>query len=138
MYYLCVLLLFSCSITSNSFATPWTAACQASLSMVFSGKNTEVDCHFSSRGSSRPRDQTCISCIAGGFFTTDTQPTCVCVCVCVCVFYQKMTNGEECDGMRVMFYLLTGLSSKTHFLHKLPYFFFKPSNLFLLRLLSNN
>ena len=25
----------------------------------------------SSRGSSRPRDQTCVSCIAGGFFTTE-------------------------------------------------------------------
>ena len=25
----------------------------------------------SSRGSSPPRDQTCISCIAGGFFTTE-------------------------------------------------------------------
>ena len=28
------------------FATPWTAACQAPLSMVFSGKNTGLGCHF--------------------------------------------------------------------------------------------
>ena len=42
---------------------------------------------------------------------THSPRVCVCVCVCVyvcmCVFYQKMTNGEECNGMRVMFYLLT-------------------------------
>ena len=28
------------------FATPRTVACQAPLSMEFSGKNTAVDCHF--------------------------------------------------------------------------------------------
>ena len=28
------------------FVTPWTAACQAPLSMGFSGKNTGVGCHF--------------------------------------------------------------------------------------------
>ena len=31
-----LLLLFSCSVMSDSFATPWTVACQASLSMGFS------------------------------------------------------------------------------------------------------
>ena len=30
------LLLLSCSVVSNSFATPWTVACQAPLSMGFS------------------------------------------------------------------------------------------------------
>ena len=46
-----------------------------SVHSFFSGKNTGVGCHFlisSSRGSSRPRDQTrisSVSCIAGGFFT---------------------------------------------------------------------
>ena len=30
-----LLLLFSCQIMSNSFATPWTVACQAPLSMGF-------------------------------------------------------------------------------------------------------
>ena len=29
-----------------TLATPWTVACQAPLSMGFSGKNTEVGCHF--------------------------------------------------------------------------------------------
>ena len=44
----------------------------------------------SSRGSSQPRDQTCVSllslALAGMFFTTSvTWEACVCVCVCVCV-----------------------------------------------------
>ena len=33
---LCLLLLFSCSVVSDSFATPWTVACQAPLPMEFS------------------------------------------------------------------------------------------------------
>ena len=37
----------------------------------FSGKNTGVGCHFSSRGSSHTRDPTHISCTEGGFFTTE-------------------------------------------------------------------
>ena len=31
---------------SESFATPWTVAHLPPLSMGFSGKNTEVGCHF--------------------------------------------------------------------------------------------
>ena len=38
---------------------PWT----------FPGKNTGVGCHFLSRGSSWPRDQTLVVCIAGRFLT---------------------------------------------------------------------
>ena len=36
------------------------------------GKNTGVDCHALLRGSSRPRDWTRVSCIAGRFFTATT------------------------------------------------------------------
>ena len=36
--------------------------------MEFPGKNTGVGCHFLLQGSSKPRDQTHISCIAGTFF----------------------------------------------------------------------
>ena len=43
---------------SFSFATPWTVACQAPLSMGFAHKSTGVGCPASSRGSSRPRDWT--------------------------------------------------------------------------------
>ena len=52
------------------FATPWTADPQAPLS--FPGKNTGVGCHAILQGSSRFRDPTHISCIAGRFFTTAT------------------------------------------------------------------
>ena len=30
-----------------------------------------MGCHFLLRGSSRPRDRTCVCCLAGGFFTTE-------------------------------------------------------------------
>ena len=33
------------------------------------GKNSGVGCHVLLQGSSQPRDQTQVSCIAGGFFT---------------------------------------------------------------------
>ena len=51
-----------CSAVSDSFATPWTRARQAPLSVGFSRKNTGGGCHSSSRGSSHPRDRTCVSC----------------------------------------------------------------------------
>ena len=52
------------------FVTPWTVACQAPLSMEFSRPEylSGVAVPFS-RGSSKPRDRTQVSCTAGGFFT---------------------------------------------------------------------
>ena len=41
-----LLLLFSHSVVSHSFGTPWTVACQAPLSMEFSRQDTGVGCHF--------------------------------------------------------------------------------------------
>ena len=40
------MLLFSCSVMSDSFATPWTVALQVPLPWDFPGKNTGVGCHF--------------------------------------------------------------------------------------------
>ena len=57
------------------FATPHTIAHQAPLSMGFSRQEYWSRVPFPSRGSSRPRDQTyisCVSCIAGRFFTTES------------------------------------------------------------------
>ena len=34
--------------------------------------STGVSCHFLPRGSSPTRDRTCLSCLAGGFFTTES------------------------------------------------------------------
>ena len=47
------------------FATPWTVACQAPLSMGFSRQE-----EWSRWGSSWPRDQTQVPRITGRFFTT--------------------------------------------------------------------
>ena len=51
------------------FVTPWTAACQAPLSMGFSGKNTGVSSHFLLQGMF-PRIEPESSALAGRFFTT--------------------------------------------------------------------
>ena len=60
VFVLLLLLLFSLSVMSDSSVTPWTVACQAPLSMGFSRQ--EYWSGFS-RGSSRSRGQTCVSCI---------------------------------------------------------------------------
>ena len=53
------------------FVTPWTVAYQAPLSMgVLQVRILEWVAMPSSRVSSQPRDQSQLSCIAGGFFTT--------------------------------------------------------------------
>ena len=58
------------------FATPWTVAHQIPLPMGFSGQEYWSELPWPSpRGSSQPRDGTCISyisCIVGRFFTTST------------------------------------------------------------------
>ena len=60
----CVLSHFS---HAQLFVTLWTVACQSPLPVGFY-KNTGVGSNWY-RGSSQPKDQTCISCIVGGFFT---------------------------------------------------------------------
>ena len=60
--------LFYCSVTkvvSDSFATPWTLACQVPLSMGFSQvrKLEGVAISFS-KGFSQPRDWTCVACVS--------------------------------------------------------------------------
>ena len=52
------------------FVTPWTVACQVPLSMgILQAGVLEWIAMPSSRGSSQPRVQTQVSCIAGRFFT---------------------------------------------------------------------
>ena len=58
-----------CSAASNSLCPPWTAARQLFCLCDSPGKNTEVACHFFSRGSSSPRNRSLASCTAGRFFT---------------------------------------------------------------------
>ena len=67
---LCVCLVIS---HVQLFATPWTGACQAPLFMEFSRQEYWSGLPFSSsRGSSPPRNWSCLSCdscIAGRFLT---------------------------------------------------------------------
>ena len=52
------------------FATPWTVAHQTLLPMgILQARILEWVAMPSSRGSSRPRNQTGVSYLAGGFFT---------------------------------------------------------------------
>ena len=61
------------------FATPWSAACQTPLSMGFSrqeywsgilqGRILKWVAILFFKGSSQPRDRTCVSCIVRRFFT---------------------------------------------------------------------
>ena len=60
----CTQLLQSCLILCNGLLPA-----RLLYSWNSPGKNTGVVATFSFRGSSWPRDQTCISCIAGVFFT---------------------------------------------------------------------
>ena len=67
-FYMLCLVTQSCQILCN----PWTVACQAPLSMgIFWVKILEGVAMPFSRGSSQPRDWTHVSCITGGFFTTE-------------------------------------------------------------------
>ena len=59
----CVCVCVSHSVMSNSFATPWTVAYQASLAHGFSRQEYWSGLPFPSRGSSRRRDRTQVSSI---------------------------------------------------------------------------
>ena len=71
-----ILHLLCCAVLSHFshvwlFATLWTVAHQAPLSMrIFQARILEWVAMPSSRGSFQLRDQTQVSCVAGGFFTS--------------------------------------------------------------------
>ena len=55
-----------CSVMSDSFATPWTVAYQAPLSMRFSRQEYSSGLPFPPPGNlSQPRDRTYVSFISG-------------------------------------------------------------------------
>ena len=69
-------LLFSHSVMSNSFVTPWTVACQAPLSMGFPRKEHWNGLPFPSPGDLpdpeiEPEIEPVSPDLAGGFFTTE-------------------------------------------------------------------
>ena len=69
--YLCLFLLLIRQVVCDSFATPWTVACQAPLTVISQARILEWVTISFSRVSSQPRDQILVSCMAGGFFTSE-------------------------------------------------------------------
>ena len=61
--YLPIYCMFSHWVLSNSFVTPWTAACHG----IFQTRMLEWVDILSSRGSSQPRDKPMSPALAGGF-----------------------------------------------------------------------
>ena len=68
---LCCLLLFSCSVVSDSFVTLDCNLPGSSVHGISQARILEWVAISFSRRSSQPRDRTHISCLAGGFFTTE-------------------------------------------------------------------
>ena len=69
--------MFSCWIVSSSFETPWTVHRLPGFSVLGIPRQeywSGLAISFSI-GSSWPRDWTCISCLARGFFTTEPPET---------------------------------------------------------------
>jgi len=93
---MCVCWSLSCV---QLFATPWTVASQAPLSMGFSRQEywSGVAISFS-RGSSWPRDWThvfYVSCITGGFFTDWATRNAICVCMYMYTHTHTHTHTEH-------------------------------------------
>ena len=66
------LLLFSCSVMSDSFATSWTVACQAPLSMGFPRQEYWSRLPFLSPGVlPKPAIELKAPALASGFFISD-------------------------------------------------------------------
>ena len=62
-----------CSIMSDSLRPYGVYLTRLLYPWDFPDRNSVVGCQSFSSGSSQPRDQTCISYRAGGFFTTEPQ-----------------------------------------------------------------
>ena len=70
--YACVSLLFSCSVMSDSFVTPWTAARQAPLSVGFSRQEYWRGLPFPSPGDlPNPGIEPVFPALVGGFLITE-------------------------------------------------------------------
>ena len=84
----------------------------SSVHGIFLARNTGVGCHFLLRGSSQPRNQICISCIAGRFFTTGK----------ISVYQESFSPSTQCSQCRLqtLFPVYNpgdlGLSTWSHYL----------------------
>ena len=94
----------------STHATPWTIARQAPLFMwILQARILEWVAMPSSRGSSQPRDQTQISCIAGRFFivlaTREAQEYCSQCLLKTQPLYQK--NSGDNASLILDFFLIS-------------------------------
>ena len=64
-------LLFSCSVVSDSCDPADCSPPNSSVSGISQAKILEWVATSYTKGSSRPKDGTCVSCLAGRFFTTE-------------------------------------------------------------------
>ena len=87
------------SVMSDSFATPWTVACQAPLSMEFSRQEYWRGLPFPTPGDLPDPGSEAMSpmshALTGGFFTTVSlgKPICMYVCMCVYIYiYRNIMN----------------------------------------------
>ena len=80
--YVCVSVLSRFSHV-QLLATPWTSLPGSSVHGILQARILEWAAVSFSRGSSQPRDLTCISCTVGRFFSAEPPEKPVYVCVCV-------------------------------------------------------
>ena len=69
-----IILIWKCSVTRSCLTFDDLMSCSlpgSSVHVIFQARILEWVATSSSRGSSWPRDQICISCIAGRFFTAE-------------------------------------------------------------------
>ena len=105
---LCILCMLSHFSHVQLFPTPWTVTHQTPLSMGFSRQEYWSGLPFPPPGGpSQPRDRTCISCFAGGFFTTEPQvkPQMLCIMCTIssvqslsCVWFFATPWIEACQA----------------------------------------
>ena len=82
------------------FVTPWTVTHQAPPSMGFSRQeywSWHLELPFlSSKGLSDPLDRTCVSCLAGGFFTTEPSGKPIYICL-VAQLFLTLCDPMDCN-----------------------------------------
>ena len=95
-YYYCAHVL-SRFILVWLFATPWTAALQALCPWDSPGRNTGMGSHFLLQEIFQNRNQTFISCIACGFFSTESPGTATCIlCYSIPVIWRQAPRAKSC------------------------------------------
>ena len=93
------------------FATPWTVACQDPLFMELSkARILEWVAIPFSRGSSWPRGQTWVSCIAGRFFTIWATREAPCGRICVWVIPNHSCFSEHAILLSHLFQMIPELA----------------------------